>query len=168
MFIAVSLAVGVPLVSALSKNAIESKFSWIAWSFVCVSIFALLRGIQLLVAPPTVLKINSDGIHIYYKYGRSFTNDADLLPWQLIEKMQIIRVHGRDNSFNWAIELALAASPRFDTTKRNALQWNITGKSNPNLFYLDTFVLDLPRDKVLAALQSAWHQWQGKAEKGTN
>jgi hypothetical protein len=160
MFIAVSLAVGVPLVLALAKNTIEYKYSWIAWSLVCVSIIVLLRGIQLLVAPPTVLKIDSDGIHIYYKFGRSFTKDADVLPWQLIEKMQIIRVHGKDNSFNWAIELTLAASPCFDTTKRNALQWNLTGNSNPNLFYLDTFVLDLPREMALAALQSAWHNWQ--------
>lgn len=158
LFIAVSLAVGMPLVSALVKNAVEPRFSWIAWSFVCVSIVVLLRGIQLLVSPPTVLETSPAGIHIYYKYGRSFTKDADLLPWHLIEKMQLIRVHGKDNSFNWAIELALAAPPPFDMTKRNALQWSLTGQYKPDYFYLDTFVLDLPKEKVLAALQSAWQQ----------
>jgi hypothetical protein len=172
MFIAASLAVGGPLVSALARNAIEPRFAWIAWSVACVAILVLLRGVQLGVAPPAVLKIDSDGIHVYYKFGRSFTRDADLLPWHLIEKMQIIRVHGKDNSFNWAIELALAAPPCFDTTRRNALQWSLTGQfnpdPNPNLFYLDTFVLDIPREKALAAMQSAWQQWQRKAGRGNS
>ena len=123
MFIIVSLAVGVPLISAMARNAIEPQFTWIAWSFVVISALALLRGILLLLAPPTVLEINPDGIHIYYQYGRSCTKDADLLPWPLIEKMQMIRVHGKDNSLNWAIELTLAAPPPFDATKRSALQW---------------------------------------------
>jgi len=113
-----------------------------------------------------VLEINSDGIHIYYKFGRSFTKEADLLPWRLIDKMQLIRVNGKDNSFNWAIELTLTAPTPFDSTKRNAKQSRIFSKTDPNLFYLDTFVLDHPRDKVLAALQSSWRHWQGKAERG--
>lgn len=158
LFVAVSLAVGVPLVSALIKNAIEQKFAWIAWLFVCVSIVVLLRGLRLLLSPPTVLEITPDGIHIYYKYGRSFTKDADLLPWHLIETMQLIRVRGKDNTLNWAIELALAAPPSFDMTKRNALQWSLTDQYKPDHFYLDTFVLNLPKEKVLAVLQSAWQQ----------
>ncbi|QWV97965.1 hypothetical protein KP005_01315 [Geomonas nitrogeniifigens] len=163
MFIAVSLAIGLPLMSALAKNAIETNYAWIALSIVFASILALLRGIQLLIAPPTVLVLDCEGIHVYYKFGRSFTKDADLLPWKLIEKMQIIRVHGKDNSFNWAIEILLSAPPCFDTTKRNALQWTITGPSDPNAFYLDTFVLDLSREKALSALQASWHKWQGNA-----
>jgi hypothetical protein len=166
MFIVVSLAVGTPLILALAKNAIEPKYNWIAWTFVFIAALALLRGIKLLMAPPTVLEINTDGIQIYYKFGRSFTKDADLMPWRLIEKMQLIRVNSKDNSFNWAIELTLSAPPPFDATKRNALQNEILHQSNPNIFYIDTFVLDHPREKVLAALQSSWRHWQDMAEQG--
>jgi hypothetical protein len=166
MFIVVSLAVGTPLMLVLAKNAIEPTFNWIAWIVVFISALTLLRGLQLLVAPPTVLEIYPDGIHIYYKWGRSFTKNADLLPWRLIEKMQLIRVHSKDNSFNWAIELILSGPPPFDATKRNALQNDILRQSDPNLFYIDTFVLDHPREKVLAALQSSWRHWQEMAEQG--
>jgi hypothetical protein len=168
MFIVVSLAFGTPLILALAKNAIEPKYNWIAWTFVFIAALALLRGIKLLMAPPTVLEINSDGIQIYYKFGRSFTKDADLLPWRLIDKMQLIRVNSKDNSFNWAIELTLTDPTPFDATKRNAIQSRILSQTDPNLFYLDTFVLDHPREKVLEALQSSWRHWQKIPERGTH
>lgn len=165
MFIVVSLAVGTPLLFALAQNTIEPNYTRIAWAFVFIAALALLRGIKLLLAPPTVLEINSDGIKIYYKYGRSFTKDADLLPWRLIDKMQLIRVNGKDNSFNWAIELTLTAPTPFDTTKRNAIQSRIFSQTDPHFFYLDTFVLDRPREQMFEALQSSWRHWQGKAEQ---
>lgn len=165
-FIVVSLAVGAPLLWAVATNAIEPKFIWIAWAFVFFASVALLRGLQLLVLPPTILEINSDGIRIYYKWGRTFTKDADLLPWQLIDKMQLIKVNCKDHTFNWSIELTLTAPPPFDSTKRNARQSRIFGQDDPKLFYLDTFVLDSPKEKVLELLQSSWRHWHEKAERG--
>jgi hypothetical protein len=49
--------------------------------------------------------------------------------------------------------------------KRNALQNEILRQSNSNIFYIDTFVLDHPREKVLAALQSSRRHWQDMAEQ---
>lgn len=166
LFIVVSLSIGAPLMAELAHNAIKPQYNWIAWTFVIIAAVVLLVGIRLFVAPPTVLKITSDGIQIYYKAGRSFSKDFDLLPWRLIEKMQMIRLHGRDFSFSWAIELTLTAPVPFDATKRDALQNTILSTVDPNRFYLDTFVLNLPRGDVLDVLQSALQRWQEKA-RGT-
>lgn len=163
MFVSVSAAIGIPLTMTLinKPTAIVDGWRYVAWAFVALSAIILIRGVLLLVAPPTVLEITSEGIQIYYNSGtRDFTKEADLLPWQLIESMQLIKVRTKDNSANWAVELLLNASPPFDAKKRNAMQWSIFGQADPHRFYIDTFVLNLSRENFLAALKSGWHQWQ--------
>lgn len=168
MFVSVSIAIGIPLTMALINNssAIVGGWRYVACAFVALCALILIRGVQLLVVPPTVLEITSEGIHIYYNSGtRDFTKEADLLPWQLIESMQLIKVRTRDNSANWSVELLLHAPPSFDAKKRNAIQWSIFGQADPNRFYIDTFVLNLSRENLFAALESGWHQWQKRNKK---
>ena len=164
LFIITSLAIGLPLLFGLAQNSIEPRFVWISWVFLVVSALVLLQGIRLFLAPPTVLEIKPQGIDIYYKFWRTFSKDADLLPWQIIEKIQLIRNSCRDQSFKWAIEITLSAPPLFDSRKRSAKP--SVFEPDSKVFYIDTFILDQPREKVLVALQSAWHHWKKTHEPG--
>ena len=168
IFVSVSAAIGIPLTMTLINNTsvIVGGWRYVAWVFVALSAIILIRGVLLLVAPPTVLEVTSEGIQIYYNSAtRDFTKEADLLPWQLIESMQLIKVRTKDNSANWAVELLLNTSPPFDAKKRNAIQWSIFAQADPNRFYIDTFVLNLSRENLFAALTSGWHQWQRRNKK---
>lgn len=168
MFVGVNLALGIPLTMALctDSSAIVAGWRYVAWAFVALSAIILVRGVQLLAAPPTVLEITAEGIHLYYQSGtRSFTKEADLLPWQLIEGMQLIKLRTRDNTASWVVELLLNNSPPFDANKRNAVQWSIFGQADPHRFYIDTFTTNTSRDTLFAALESGWHQWQRRNKK---
>ena len=168
LFVSVSTALGVPLTMALlnSSSGIAGGWRYVAWAFVALSALVLIRGVQLLIAPPTVLEISSEGIHLYYKSGtRGFTKEADLLPWQLIDSMQLIKLRTRDNSSSWVIELTLNAPPAFDIKKRNAIQWSIFAQADPNRFYIDTFIVNRSREDLLAALESSWQQWRRRNKK---
>lgn len=162
MFTIVSLAIGVPLITALVSNGIEPKLEWLAWGFVILAALVLVQGIKLLVAPPTVLEIVPDGIRLYYKFGRIFSKDADLLPWRIVDKIRLVRSDGRDKSFNWSIELTLGELPAFDMSKRNAKSTIL--QSDPYLFYIDTFVLSMSRGELLTVFESGWRQWQARSK----
>ena len=61
MFVSVSVAIGIPLLMTLvnSSSAIVGVWRYVAWAFVALSALILIRGVQLLVAPPSVLEITT-------------------------------------------------------------------------------------------------------------
>lgn len=163
MFVTVSIALGAPLTVTLlnSSSAITGGWRYAAWAFVLLSVLILFRGVQLFVSPPTVLEITPEGIRLYYKSGtRGYSNEADLLSWELIDSMKLIKLRTSDNSYSWAVELLLNAIPPFDTSKRNAIQWSIFEEADPKRFYIDTFVANLSREDLFAAIESSWRKWQ--------
>jgi hypothetical protein len=171
LFATISLAIGGPLLLALLGHSprLTSGTEPIAWIFVVVSAVVLARSLQLLIAPPVVLNLAAEGIHIHYRAGsHNLSKEADLLPWQLIRSMRLIRVYGRAHAFNWAVELELSALPAFDVSKRDALHGSLSRPPGVHLFSLDTFLLDRPRKEVLATLEEKWRQWQRLNARSTN
>src|SRR6185369_12108639 len=139
-FIAVSLGVGIPLTWALSTNPSlsESGLRWVCWAFVSLGALVFVRGVQLLVAPPVVLALTLEGIQIHYNARNGgFTKDSDLLPWRLIDGMQLKSVRGEPRRTMWTIEFALSSPPPFDVDKRDGIRQR-SYSQDPNLhrFYI--------------------------------
>jgi len=172
-FIAVSLGVGIPFTWVLTVNSSlsESGWRWFCWAIVSLGALIFVRGAQLLVAPPTVLALTPEGIHIHFKASNGgFTKDSDLLPWRLIDGAKLTRLQtfrGGHRAWIWTIELALSSPPPFDVRKRDAIQRqeNYSPELNHNRFYIITSgFFDISKEGLLAALESGRHQWSGGIE----
>lgn len=162
-FVAISLIIGLPLAKILTANplVVDGGGRWLCWGMATLCAMVLVRGVQLLVAPPIVLALTPEGIRIHYNAGNAgYTKYSDLLPWRLIDSMHLTRLHtikrGRKAWF-WTVKLALSSPPPFDACKRDPIQpqRGVFPEPGPNVFHIVTSgVFNVSKEALLASLQS--------------
>lgn len=168
-FVAISLVIGLPLAKILTADplVVDGGGRWICWGMATLCAMVLVQGVRLLVAPPIVLALTPEGIRIHYNAGNAgYTKNSDLLPWRLIDGMQLARLHtlkrGRKAWF-WTVKLALSSPPPFDACKRDPIQpqRGFFPEPGPNVFHIVTSgVFNVSKEALLASLQSGLRQWQ--------